>query len=395
MTSRTTAAASAGEAEGGERRVGLGGIGGSLSLTAPLVLCTTCLPPSSSAASPCHSPLNLADTAAAVPANPGRIVAAVEEAPPFAIKNADGTWDGIAVELWREIGRAEGFEAALEEVADRSLLDAVAGGHADLGLTATATVEGERRVDFTMPYFTATLGIAEPRGDGVWAVVKRMLSPTFLKIALGIAVLLLLVGLIAWRVERSDNEDDFREGIHGLWDGFYWAGVTMSTIGYGDKAPKTAGGRALALVWMLISMGVTAALTAALVSALGLGGSSSASLPGDVRGKTVGVVEHTIAASYLDAERIRTRPFASVEAGLEALDHDSIDVFVDATPVLEHALSERGMDMLKVSATRAEPQAWAFAVPAGSPLRERLSRAILERTNGPTWRATLDRYLPE
>ena len=179
-----------------------------------------------------------------------------------------------------------------------------------------------------------------------------------------------------------------------MWDGFYWAGVTMSTIGYGDKAPKTAGGRALALVWMLISMAVTAALTAALVSALGLkSGSSSASLPADVRGQTVGVVEGTLALDFLDAERVRTRSFASVSAALDALDRDSIDVLVGATPVLENAISERGMKMLKVSATKVEPQQWAFAVAAGSPLRERFSRAVLERTDGPTWQATLDRYL--
>ncbi len=324
----------------------------------------------------------------------GRLVAAVHEAPPFAIKNPDGTWDGIAVELWRDMGRAEGFEAALEEVPDGGVLDAVVSGRADVGLTAVASAEAEQRVDFTLPYYTATLGIAEPRSEGIWAVAKRLFSPTFLKIVLGLAVLLILVGVIAWLVERSENEDDFRQGISGVWDGFYWAGVTMSTIGYGDKAPKTAGGRALALVWMLISMAVTAALTAALVSALGLkSGSSSASLPADVRGQTVGVVEGTLALDFLDAERVRTRSFASVSAALDALDRDSIDVLVGATPVLENAISERGMKMLKVSATKVEPQQWAFAVAAGSPLRERFSRAVLERTDGPTWQATLDRYL--
>jgi ABC-type amino acid transport substrate-binding protein len=334
-----------------------------------------------------------ADTAATQPSQ-GRLTAAVSHAPPFAIKNPDGTWDGAAVELWRDLGRAEGFDAALVEVAHGDLLDAVTNGRADLALTTVASAEAEGRADFALPYYTATLGVAEPRGSGIGKVLGRLFSPTFFKIALGIAVLLLVVGTIAWLVERSENEDDFRQGLNGVWDGFYWAGVTMSTIGYGDKAPRTVGGQSLALVWMLVSMAVTAALTAALVSALGLKSGGSVDLPGDVRGKTVGVVEGTAAAEFLEAERVRVRRFPTTQAALQAMERDSVEVLVGSTPVLEHALNEAGLSRFKVSATKAEPQQWAFAVPAGSPLREQLSRAVLRHTDGPTWQATLDRYMP-
>jgi ABC-type amino acid transport substrate-binding protein len=323
-----------------------------------------------------------------------RLVAAVHSTPPFAIKNDDGTWDGAAVELWRDLGRAEGFEAALVEVPDGNLIAAVASGRADLALTTVASAEDERLVDFATPYYTATLGVAEPRASGIGQVLTRLLSPLFFKIALGLAGLLLLVGIIAWLVERRENTDDFREGKEGVWDGFYWAGVTMSTIGYGDKAPRTLGGQSLALVWMLVSMAVTAALTAALVSALGLRDGGRASLPGDVRGQTVGVVEGSAAATYLDAERVRTRPFPTQQAAFEALERDSVDVLVGSTPVLEHALNEGGFDRFVVEATEAEPQPWAFAVPAGSPLRERFSRAVLRHTTTPAWQATVERYMP-
>lgn len=338
------------------------------------------------------APAQPADTTASPDGE--RLVAAVHPTPPFAIKNDDGTWDGAAVELWRDLGRAEGFEAALVEVSADELIDAVANGRADLALTTVASAEDERRVDFAMPYYTATLGMAESRGSSVGEVLSRLFSPLFFKTVLGIAVLLLLVGVVAWLVERGSNEDDFRQGIHGVWDGFYWAGVTMSTIGYGDKAPRTAGGRALALVWMLVSMAVTAALTAALVSALGLRDGGRAQLPGDVRGQTVAVVEGTAAADYLDAERVRTQAFSSEQAAFEALDGDSVDVIVGSTPVLEHALGEGGFSRFVVEATKTEPQPWAFAVPAGSPLRERLSRAVLAHTSTPAWQATVERYMP-
>ena len=335
------------------------------------------------------------DTTAASPgvATGPRLVAAVHDAPPFAVKQEDGSWDGIAVELWREIGRREGFEPALREVPEDQLIDAVATGAADVALTAAATADAEGRVDFTLPYYSAALGVAQQRGSGVFSVIGRLLSPTFFKILGGLAVLLLLVGLLEWAFERRHESSDFDEGASGAWDGFYWAGVTMTTIGYGDKVPKTTGGRIVALLWMIVAMAVTAAFTAALVSALGLkGGMGSASLPADVRGQTVGVVEGSVAAAFLEAERVDVRPFPSIDAGLEAVRADSLDAFVAAAPVLEHALTGVG-DGLTVSKTWARPQQWAFAVAPGSPLRERLSRAVLEESDGPAWQATLERYL--
>ncbi len=355
------------------------------------------------AAQPADTPAaQPADTPAAQPADtlaaldfPGRLVAGVAPAPPFAIKNPDGTWDGIAVELWRRVARQAGFEAELREIPSGELLDAVAGGAVDVALTLRASPEAEARADFAAPYYTASLGVAETSNSGIAAVLGRLFSPTFLKIAAGLAVLLLIVGVIIWLFERRDNEDDFREGKEGVWDGFWWAGVTMTTIGYGDKAPDSVGGKVTALLWMLVSMAVTASLTAALVSSLGLGGSGSGSLsiPGDLRDKRVGVVEGTPAAGYLEEEQVAFETVADVPAGLRAVEQDRLDAFVGPAPVLRYHNEEGSYD-LEVGSTSSEPQPWAFAVAPGSRLREPLSRAVLEHTRGTAWRALLDRYLP-
>jgi voltage-gated potassium channel len=47
------------------------------------------------------------------------------------------------------------------------------------------------------------------------------------------------------------------------WDGVWWALVTVTTVGYGDTFPTTDGGKAIAVVVMLVGIGFVAVLTAA------------------------------------------------------------------------------------------------------------------------------------
>ena len=47
-----------------------------------------------------------------------------------------------------------------------------------------------------------------------------------------------------------------------LLDGMWWAVTTMTTVGYGDIAPGTTGGRVLAIVVMVLGIGFMAILTA-------------------------------------------------------------------------------------------------------------------------------------
>lgn len=50
----------------------------------------------------------------------------------------------------------------------------------------------------------------------------------------------------------------------GTWDGVFWAFTTMTTVGYGELAPDTDGGRMLAMAVMLVGIGFVAILTGAI-----------------------------------------------------------------------------------------------------------------------------------
>ena len=318
--------------------------------------------------------------------------------PPFVIKNEDNLWDGISVQLWREIADQLELSYEFKEVPTDSTVAQVARGAVDIGLVAPATAEQEARVDFSHSYLHTTLGVAGSTAQSLKGILTGIFTQRFFSIVAGLSVLLLIVGTLVWLLERKSNEDNFggkRKFWHGIGAGFWWAGVTMTTIGYGDKAPVTFWGRAVALLWMLVAMAVTASLTASLVSAVGVGPAGSISVPDDLRDMEVGSIADTDAAEYLQEERVSFQSYDSVAQGLRAVQAQEIEAFVHSTPVLRYWVNDESNLTVKVEATDVEPQQYALVLPPGSPLREPINQALLDVVNTSGWRSVLKRYVPE
>jgi voltage-gated potassium channel len=69
----------------------------------------------------------------------------------------------------------------------------------------------------------------------------------------------------AWAVllfEENNNTGNIHSYPQALW----WAIVTVTTVGYGDKYPVTGGGRFVATVLMLVGIGLIGVLTATVAS---------------------------------------------------------------------------------------------------------------------------------
>jgi voltage-gated potassium channel len=73
----------------------------------------------------------------------------------------------------------------------------------------------------------------------------------------------LIVG--AWLVLLFE-ENAKGSNIHSYPDALWWAIVTVTTVGYGDRYPVTAGGRTVAVILMLVGIGLIGVLTATVAS---------------------------------------------------------------------------------------------------------------------------------
>ena len=102
----------------------------------------------------------------------------------------------------------------------------------------------------------------------------------------------LISGVIAWSMEARLNKEEFPRHFHvGLFEGFWWSFISMTTVGYGDKTPKSHAGRLFAIVWILIGITICSIFTASLTTEV----INAHNLPdADLNGKFVGGLKHQV-----------------------------------------------------------------------------------------------------
>jgi polar amino acid transport system substrate-binding protein len=180
-------------------------------------------------------------------------------ASPLYMQTPDGRWEGFSAELWQAVAQHLNVPFEFREFSNlEHLVDALAKKEIDVFPSLPVGERLESVVDFSQSYLKSGLSIAVP-AEGVesrWVhVFESFFSMNVLK-AIGLLVLLsMIAGIIVWSFEKRENSEMFGgDTVGGIGHGIWWAMVTMTTVGYGDKAPKTAGGRIVALIWMFFQL---------------------------------------------------------------------------------------------------------------------------------------------
>ena len=329
------------------------------------------------------------------PADSLRIV--LTELEPF-VANDNDRPDGFYAEIWSavafEMGVTYDFIWA-DSFAE--LLDTVERGEADVAVAPLApTASRELRFDFSSAVISSgpQLGYHE-RLVADQSILRILFSRSVRQILLVALLGLAILAHLIWIVERGKDDEegsDFRpQYLPGIWDGFWWATVTVTTVGYGDKAPRSFGGRAIALLAMLLSLFLVGAFVSQVTDVLAeQRGEAPISTLDDARDYSIGVVGGSTFAEYMASEGLDTISFDSQALLFDAVDAGDIDVMVTNPFALTAIGPQHGV---VPSGTVLYEEFETFGLAQGSPWREPINQALAELQSSGEIEEIVDRWM--
>ncbi|MEQ8623845.1 MAG: transporter substrate-binding domain-containing protein [Vicingaceae bacterium] len=323
-------------------------------------------------------------------------VVGIKVSPPFVIEDENGKLSGISIALLNELNKANPKTIEFKKYDLQGLLLALENKEVDFSINPiTVTEERLTKLEFSQPFYISHLSVVAKKQETskVLAFIKNLFSLEFFSALFLLFVVIFIFGALVWYFERK-RDNDFGKGIHGLFDGVWFSAVTMTTVGYGDKSPKTPGGKAVSLIWMFTAIIIISGFTASIAASLTVD-----NLEGNIKNfqelkkRNVGTIAGSSSFNYLAENNIRADNFTSIKDGLLAILDGKIDAFVYDEPLLRHELQHfDGNKELAVLPFSFNTQYYGLSFPENSPLLDEFNPELLRILKSPAWKSILENY---
>lgn len=321
---------------------------------------------------------------------PAPLIVGTHPVAPFVVHREDGTWGGISIDLWKAVAEKLDLAYEIREIPVAELVGNTS-GTIDVAVSLNITPKSEAAWDMSHAFLSTGLAIAvRPQTASFATALGRVLTPSFLMLVGGVAVLLVGAGSMRWLIERRD--EPAKAGSDGFLSGLFWAVETV--LGYNDPGHQTRVGRLLGILWAGFGVIVVSALTAQLSSQLTISGLETAvSGPEDLPRVRVGTVEPSAGWRYCERRGLPCRKYGDAEQALEALAAGEVDAVVYEAPILRYHATSRWPDTILVLPGTFDNHGYGLGLKTGSPLRESVNLALLEFTASDGFRSLLAEYL--
>jgi len=326
------------------------------------------------------------------------LVVAYTPAPPFIIQE-DGLLEGINIWLWKKVADDLELDYRLKQMNFSEMLNAIRAGEVDVCINPlTITGDRSREMEFTHSFFAShsTVAIAQKSSmQKVGQFIESFFRLNFLRGFLVLFVILMFFGMLTWFFERQGNPE-FRKNHKGIWDGLWWSAVTLTTVGYGDKAPKTRGGKIAALGLMLSGLLFVSGLTASIASSLTVNQLASNNNSFNAfKERKVGTVKSSEASEFLKAHFFKdVQEYEGVDRGLKDLEKYRLDAFIYDEPILQYKIKRNNqVKKLEILPLKFDVQFYAFGIKKDAiALEQDVSQRILEILETQEWEIILSEF---
>ncbi|MEM9885728.1 MAG: transporter substrate-binding domain-containing protein [Bacteroidota bacterium] len=328
------------------------------------------------------------------------LLVAIHENPPFVIKNEAGEYEGLSIELWKNIAKDLGLRYEFKYYYDLvSIVKDLEYREIDLTINPMdVTALRVQKFDATQPYFISSIGLAAPYANEsqLQMFIGNFFSINFLEVVLLLIFIIFIFGAILWTVERKENRQQFRPGILGLLDGLWWSAVTMTTVGYGDKAPKTLAGKAVAIVWMFTAVIIISSFTATIASTLTIGrlDTDIESLEQLKSVEEIATVSASTGEDYLLINDIvANKKYQNPLQALRALRQREADALVYDRTALQYLIKNYSFnEQLQLLPIRFNNQYESFLFPKNHPAFNAVNAALVKEIQKLDWQQMLQKY---
>ena len=346
--------------------------------------------------------LALACVSSGVSVHAGQMRVGISGSPPFVIK--DGShYSGISVDIWDRVAEDNDISYKLiEQPTPKAGIEAVDDGSIDL-LVGPISITSRRLaipgIDFTQPYFLSKEGIVLPlKTPSIFSRLQVFFGWAVISSVLVLIAVLLAVGSLIWIAEREKNSAQFpRDWLPGISSGMWFALVTLTTVGYGDKAPITRTGRSITGAWMVISLIAVSSLTASLASAftLFLSGATETAIntPQQLSGRRVAVVEGTDGMELAENRDMRVVPAPSLDSAIELVLSQKADAFIFDRHSIRYHLKQNPDLAVRLAPFTLSDETYGFVLKPTSPLRTPMGVSILKLQQSGEAEAIANKFL--
>lgn len=312
-----------------------------------------------------------------------KLIVGVAGNEPFVFSKNSST-KGIAIEIWEDIAKAKSWDYSyktFDTVEDalyalnKGELDVVAG-------PISITSQRLEHMRFSQPFYNSSLAIVSRIDDlTLWQKLEPLFSIK-LVFAIGVFLIILaIVGTLLWLAERKRSPEQFPSKIaDGIGTGMWLAIVTMSTTGYGDKAPITLWGRIIAGSWMIISIIFATSMIAGIASTLTLSslGSSTFSNIEQLSGRKVATVSASPSEAFLNEHQAKITGVDNLIEAMSKLKNKEVDAVVYDRPQLLYYMKNHKDEDLFIAKAEYFKQGYGFAFPTDSKLIYDVNRTLLK-----------------